>query len=292
LAAWKAELPPQIRVKRKEEIIEYLEDPSVFSPLSTVITLRYLNVRTLLHRSMVARFLDYDGQDSGGSEEWSFLQEFGRTSLEVSVRSATEMIAIIYTASEGRHRMLTTWWFSIYYSQYPKVFASLSTDRFIVFSSALIVFAAMVIKHKQGLQISGFESGELASSLQRALQALENLGDDTRIATRCRKNLKKLVHVASTISMCPLEACCCDELSDKAGNIGTTPHVISGMSPNARHGSIDGIAVPVSDFSEFSPLDLDLGPFVAGNDWDIFTQSMDQEYLGLTFPKETVHLHQ
>ena len=74
------------------------------------------------------------------------------------------------------------------------------TDLSVVFSSALIVFAAMVIKHKHGLPVSGFEPGDFTGSLQRALDALENLGDDTRIARRCRKYLKKLLQVASVFS--------------------------------------------------------------------------------------------
>lgn len=120
LATWKSELPSHLCVITIEELLPRLQDPSVFTPFSTVITLRYLSTRTLLHRAMVTRFLDYNGQKDSKGEEWSFLHDFGRTSLEVCVRSAAEMIEIIHTASEGGYRMLTTWWFSIYYSKHPE----------------------------------------------------------------------------------------------------------------------------------------------------------------------------
>ena len=203
LASWKAELPPLLRVRTRAEILQHLQDPSVFSSLSTVLTLRYLNVRTLLHRAILTRFLDHGGQKNGGGDEWSFLHEFGRTSLEVSVSSAAEMIEILYTMSEGRHRMFTTWWFSIYYGQLLRLLLALfSTNQSVAFSSALIVFAAMIIKHKHQLQIPGFKDNDFAHIIQRALQALDNLGNEARIAVRCRKYLKKFVHIASTIGKC------------------------------------------------------------------------------------------
>lgn len=86
----------------------------MFYQLSAVITLRYLNARILLHRGVLARFLDHDGS----KEEWDFLKLFGRSSIEVSVIAASELIDIIHSVAECQHRMLTTWWFSIYYSKF------------------------------------------------------------------------------------------------------------------------------------------------------------------------------
>ena len=38
LAMWKAELPPLLRIRSRAEIMQHLQDPSVFSSLSTVLT--------------------------------------------------------------------------------------------------------------------------------------------------------------------------------------------------------------------------------------------------------------
>ena len=117
LESWRADLPLQLRVRTKDEIAQHLSDPSIFSPLSTVITLRYHSVRSLLHRAMVTRFLACTDQDDIHREDWNFLQAFGRVSLEVSVRSASETIDIIHLTCESPHRILTTWWFLVYYSK-------------------------------------------------------------------------------------------------------------------------------------------------------------------------------
>ena len=150
----------------------------------------------------------------------------------------------------------------------------------------------MVIKHKHGLQISDFEPSHFTNSLQRALDALEKLGDDTRIARRCRKYLKKLLQVASAFSMHPSTRLTGQQISDQAGSTGTPPYEVPGTEQLARHRSVDGMALPISDLSELSPLDMDLGPFVAGTDWDIFTQSMEQDFLRLPFQEETMQARQ
>lgn len=93
-----------------------LNSPSVFPNLSTVITLRYLITRILLHRRIIVCFLNSQKEEYAGLESPEFLKIFGRPSLELGVLSASEMIGIIYNLSEHQHSMLTTWWFSIYYS--------------------------------------------------------------------------------------------------------------------------------------------------------------------------------
>ena len=79
-----------------------------------------------------------------------------------------------------------------------------------------------------------------------------------------------------------------EEKSDHADFTGTRPRTVPGTDQLAKHTSADCMALPISDLSELSPLDMDLGPFVAGTDWDIFTHSMEQDYLGLPFQKESM----
>lgn len=116
LMEWRAHLPPSLGVKSKAEIFQGLDDTTDFFRLSTVLTLRYLNVRLLIHRAMLARLLDHDHKVEA-NHAGAFLQQFGQNSLELSAASATEMIDIIYTMSKAQHRMLTSWWFSMYYGE-------------------------------------------------------------------------------------------------------------------------------------------------------------------------------
>ncbi|KAL3448201.1 fungal-specific transcription factor domain-containing protein [Aspergillus insuetus] len=53
LDEWKLNLPPNLRVRSKEEVMHDLADPSVSINLSIVITMRYLIARILLHRPLI-----------------------------------------------------------------------------------------------------------------------------------------------------------------------------------------------------------------------------------------------
>lgn len=118
LASCKASLPLHVRILTKEDVWAYLQGRATFTPLSIVLTLRYHNARLLLHRAMVTRFLSYDRIDGYDTQEWEFLHDFGRVSLEISMRSSMELVEIIASASEGCLPMLTAWWFSLYYGRY------------------------------------------------------------------------------------------------------------------------------------------------------------------------------
>ena len=150
----------------------------------------------------------------------------------------------------------------------------------------------MVIKHKHGLAISDFEPSQSTNSLQRALDTLENLGDDTRIARRCRKYLKKLLQVASAFCMQPFQGLMGRNTVDQTDSAGMIPRTSSHVNQIVRHGTVDDMAMPFSDLSELSPLDMDLGPFVTGTDWDIFTHSMEQDYFDPPFRGHTMPARQ
>ena len=78
------------------------------------------------------------------------------------------------------------------------------------------------------------------------------------------------------------------KLLTRLASTGTPPHVNPGADRNARQRIVDGMTFAIPEPSEFSPMDMDLGPFLAGGDWDVFTQSLGQDYLGLPFHEETL----
>ena len=120
LNTWRSQLPADLDLRSKDEIIQCLDASSLFSELSTVITLRYLMTRLLLHRPVVARFLDRKSEQ-GRFKDSELLELFGEPNLKLGVRSASEMIDIVFALSEHPHLMLTTWWFSIYYCEFPYI---------------------------------------------------------------------------------------------------------------------------------------------------------------------------
>lgn len=115
LEDWKTDLPFPLRIRTKDEIVQDPVDKSDYSRLSTVLTLRYLNIRTLLHRAVLTRFLDQNHLTTVTTGQSVFLQASENISLDLSVSSAVEMIEIHYAMSKVSQQMLTTWWFSLYY---------------------------------------------------------------------------------------------------------------------------------------------------------------------------------
>lgn len=115
LEAWKTNLPLSLHIRTKDEIVQDPFDTSDYSRLSTVLTLRYLNTRTLLHRAILTRFLDQTSQTATTTGQSVFLRTSENISLDLCVSSAVEMIEIHYAMSKISQQMLTTWWFSLYY---------------------------------------------------------------------------------------------------------------------------------------------------------------------------------
>ena len=74
--------------------------------------------------------------------------------------------------------------------------------------------------------------------------------------------------------------------------LGTAPHYYDGMETQIGAQQFDRMDLPGADFSDFIPQDMDLVPFGIGGDSNIFTQSLDLEFLHMPFQMETVQIHQ
>jgi hypothetical protein len=91
--------------------------------LRTIITLRYNNLRILLHRPVLASLLTRIENKESSSNDVSIIQQVGSSSAQICSRSAKEVISIVSAVvhSKGPARgLLGAWWFSLYYSQCPK----------------------------------------------------------------------------------------------------------------------------------------------------------------------------
>ncbi|KAF9892272.1 hypothetical protein FE257_002049 [Aspergillus nanangensis] len=179
LHKWKLNLPPNLRVMSQEEIMQSLPDSSPSLGLSIVVTMRYHIARILLHRPVILRFLASKNGTSDESESPEFLQYFGKPSLELGVSSASEMIDIIMLLSSHQEHILTTWWFCIYY----------------IFSASLLIFGALILERKWNTSLLQEGHFDLPGTLQKALVAMRNIGDGTRMAARCIKYLGRLVEM-------------------------------------------------------------------------------------------------
>lgn len=91
-----------------------------------VLSLRYHNLRILLHRKFLERFLDYLGVDnhtsnnSIASQEKAILRQVGSGSVQKCVQSAMAIISTMHTISlspaKWHRSILGAWNYSLYYS--------------------------------------------------------------------------------------------------------------------------------------------------------------------------------
>lgn len=85
-----------------------------------ILTTRYLNVRVLLHRPVLVKFISASRSPDYDSQDLMLLKQIGMNSMQICMESAMEIIDIVFAAvSEPgwKESLLGPWWFSLYYSK-------------------------------------------------------------------------------------------------------------------------------------------------------------------------------
>lgn len=116
LELWKRGVPQRFSIRTREQMSYESEDTDA-SRISTVLTLRYLSARMLLHRAVLERALEGDPQNEVQRCKSAFQYNFEKTSLDLCVSAAVDMIDIHHETSQLNRPMLTTWWFSLFYGK-------------------------------------------------------------------------------------------------------------------------------------------------------------------------------
>ncbi|CAG9936781.1 unnamed protein product [Clonostachys rosea f. rosea IK726] len=182
LLAWKRGLPDTLSRRPWDVNSGDSGADVVFDKLSVILKLRYLNIRTLLHRPVLARYMEQLRVHGPDQNEMLWMQCFGQPYLEACIESASEIITIAHNLSDTPST-LGAWWFSTYYT----------------FNAALIIFSALLIHatDKSWLSQSDIRTTDLRASLQLAAQALRKLGNGARLSRRCCKFLAVLVRTTA-----------------------------------------------------------------------------------------------
>lgn len=129
LFIWEKSLPDGLRLINIAGLRNAAQEPSSntahFSwKFRTILTLRHLNLRVLLHRPILVKFIDACGGLQSDLQELKLLQQMGPNSLRVCADCAMEIIDIIYDIVYDpgwRRSLLGAWWFSLYYSTFHSV---------------------------------------------------------------------------------------------------------------------------------------------------------------------------
>lgn len=117
LAHWVQTLPPYLNLRKARDISDNF-DNHFGERARVILTLRYQNLRLLLHRPILLRFLGFIGRTDEENPDRLALQQVGMNNLSICIDAAAEIIGIIHrsvTADHQRRSLLGAWWFSLYY---------------------------------------------------------------------------------------------------------------------------------------------------------------------------------
>lgn len=131
LFAWERSLPQQLQLITHVDLTSLhqdgMSDPAYYAmKFRVILTLRYLNVRVLLHRPVLVKFIAASKSSHGDSQDVKLLQQIGMNSLGLCTSSAREIIDIVHFLVSGprygwKVNLLGAWWFSLYYSMFSSI---------------------------------------------------------------------------------------------------------------------------------------------------------------------------
>lgn len=127
LEEWQVQLLPSLGLQvfhkplLPEDIEKISPDDVILQRFNIVLSLRYHNLRILLHRKFLEKFLDAYGANDSANQEKKILQQVGISSVQNCVESAVMIISTVHTIASStgwRREILGAWNYSLYYSTY------------------------------------------------------------------------------------------------------------------------------------------------------------------------------
>jgi hypothetical protein len=118
LNLWRHCVAPPLRI-RSHDTVSYDSEAACEERFRVVLTLRYLNLQTLLHRPFVAKSLDDRTGRREGAGSTTSAERLASGSIQTCIKSAEEVISIVHTiiSAKRAHDLLGAWWFSLYYGR-------------------------------------------------------------------------------------------------------------------------------------------------------------------------------
>ncbi|QYT05586.1 Zn(2)-C6 fungal-type domain-containing protein [Trichoderma simmonsii] len=175
------------------------DSEAIFDKLSTIMTLRYLNIRILLHRPVLSTVLLHrhtSYSDRNLEKDPPFSRHVAELSIESCQQSAIDIIDIIYETRDS-YLALKTWWFTIYYT----------------FNAAVVIFSCILLEITSPATRSSSEQASTTTDtsrsnkivnlfeyLQRAAESLQRVGEDTKQGSRVNKMLQKHLEISSRLT--------------------------------------------------------------------------------------------
>ncbi|KAJ9377612.1 transcriptional regulator family: Fungal Specific TF [Paecilomyces variotii] len=261
LEEWRIQLLPTLGLKISHkpftpEDAERMDPNNVIAErFNIVLLLRYHNLRILLHRKFLEKFLDAYGASDSGNEEKKLLQQVGISSVHNCVESAIMIISTVHTLASSpgwKRELLGAWNYSLYYT----------------FNAGLVIFGALLVSSKESIHDPSQWSvvDRARPYLDIAVDALKRLDSGNRVIERCVEYLSQISVVLMALT-----------------SNGPIPNTSSGMYPPSYGPNLG--ATPTSqsmsnmpgryNFNNQSPVGVDLGEFMIDSDLDFLGKLFD-----------------
>ncbi|KAL2833911.1 fungal-specific transcription factor domain-containing protein [Aspergillus cavernicola] len=188
LEEWIPQLPGHMFLIRGQDCAAQLGKDPAIDRFRIILTLRYHNLRILIHRVVLVRLCewidDFDIQD----HDILVLQDVTRSTVQVTIDSATEIINIVRTVVESqsvRRGLLGAWWFTLYYT----------------FDAALVLFTILLLaKRSSFVDLCPPKSPDsLKQTFLSCIEPLRRLDEGNRTIDKCCRCLQTLAEVWNVI---------------------------------------------------------------------------------------------
>ncbi len=213
LREWDRELPQELRVLSSTEVSLIFDSIDLTAPVMLsrrfqfILTLRYLNLRLLLHRPILIKQFETTYSPNLNLAEANILSKLGSRSLLTCFRCSMQTIDIvtrITSEPKSATRYLSAWWFTLYYSKSDELLKKYlrrpPSNLISAFNAALVVFGVMVVCHDGVQKISHAPSREACKEgVEKAVKTLARMDPGNKVIQRCHNYLQRLVAVPSKL---------------------------------------------------------------------------------------------
>ena len=114
--------PAALQLVEPEEFANGPDSSSAMLRFRVVHTLRYYNLKILIHRPILHRYLEVLNGQAEDVQRMAPPAQLGVNSLRICIQSASSIVELMshLTESSGNARGLCgAWWFSLFYSKAP-----------------------------------------------------------------------------------------------------------------------------------------------------------------------------
>ncbi|RFU24957.1 hypothetical protein B7463_g11376, partial [Scytalidium lignicola] len=277
LSEWQRGLPPEMKLIVVEDL-SASRLPSEHDPtgqmwtelrLRFILTLRYTNIRILLHRPVLVKFLD-GAENPQDNQDTTLLQQVGANSIQIALRSAKEIIRLVHAviqspAGSRKRGLLGAWWFSLYYA----------FNAALVLVMCILIFIDQNTANSPSNALLPDSTQDIIVHLGMAIEALRELDDDNRMVARCRDYLEQLVQVVQALAVGQgLVA----QPSDWGAGLLSNSSAFETLNGGGGDSSLlhDGVTGLVNGVSrnKHSPLGMELGEFMLDGDLDFLSNQL------------------